>query len=153
MGVDLSEGMVDAYNERFQASSDAPQPFKAHAVVGNLLEKEVPAHLSGPEYFDFDLAVVGMGFHHLSDVQLATDRLAERLKPGGVLMIVDFLAYSPSEKIEHISHHGFSEERVKELFGNAGLVDTELVIAEEDWALMSPDSKRRVFLARGKKPT
>jgi SAM-dependent methyltransferase len=154
IGIDISDGMVNAYNTRFQPSPEGEdkQDFVAHAVVGNLLETPVPPHLCDDEYFNFDLAVVGMGFHHLSDVQLATTRLVERLKPGGVLMIIDFVAYDPEgQHVNHISHHGFSEERVREVFGQAGLVDVGIVKAEKDWKIM--EKHRRAFMARGRKPT
>lgn len=66
-----------------------------HAVQGNLLDPNdpAPAALAGQEFFEFDIAVVGLGFHHFDDPALATRRLAERLKKGGVLMIVDFVPH------------------------------------------------------------
>ena len=150
IGVDLSEGMVQAYNTRFQPTPEHKQDFTAHAVIGNLLEATAPTHLDSAEYFNFDLAMVGVGFHHFSDVQLATDRLTERLKPGGVLMIVDFLPFEKNKDIHMISHHGFSIERVKELFGNAGLTEIDVVLDPEVW--MMKDSQRSAFMAKGRKP-
>lgn len=150
-GIDLSDGMVNAYNERFNSEASESQKFQAHAVVGDLLQEPTPAHLSDPKFFDFDVAVVGVGFHHFNDVQLATKRLAERLKPGGVLLIIDFLAYGSDERFDHIiSHHGFSEETVKKLFEQAGLVDVDLVTDKEPWRVH--ESTRTGFLARGRKP-
>lgn len=67
------------------------------AYQGNLCvpEDPNPASLTSPEFYDFDIAAVGLGFHHFDDPKLAARRLAERLKVGGVLMILDFL---PHEK-------------------------------------------------------
>ncbi len=44
-------------------------PQEMHAVQGNLLDPAdpSPAGLAGPEFFDFDIAVVGLGFHHFDD--------------------------------------------------------------------------------------
>jgi SAM-dependent methyltransferase len=151
-GIDLSDGMVNAYNERFNSETSDSQKFQAHAIVGNLLEDTVPEHLSDPTLFGFDLAVVGVGFHHFSDVQLATKRLAERLKPGGVLLIVDFLTHAPEDKYLYkdiISHHGFSEETVKGLFDGAGLQDFDLVVDKEPWPVH--EKARTGFMARGRK--
>ncbi len=152
IGVDISEGMLDAYNTRFSKDSPPSQEFTARGVVGNLVEDEPPTHLSGPEFFGFDLAAVGAGFHHFDNVQLATTRLAERLKPGGVLMIIDFLAWQ-AEGDEHkhqIAHNGFTEERVKELFGKAGLVDVGIVVDDQQWKIK--DWTRTGFMAKGSKP-
>jgi SAM-dependent methyltransferase len=151
-GIDLSDGMVNAYNERFNSETSESQKFQAHAIVGNLLEETVPEHLSDPRFFRFDLAVVGVGFHHFSDVQLATKRLAERLKPDGVLLIVDFLSHAPEDKYKNIiSHHGFSEETVKGLFEGAGLQDFELLVDKEPWPVH--EKTRTGFMARGRKPS
>lgn len=66
-----------------------------HAYQGNLCvpDDPNPAALTAPEFSDFDIAAVGLGFHHFDDPSLAARRLAERLKTGGVLMILDFLPH------------------------------------------------------------
>ena len=66
-----------------------------HAYQGNICvpEDPNPAALASPEFSDFDIAAVGLGFHHFDDPALAARRLAERLKTGGVLMILDFLPH------------------------------------------------------------
>jgi Methylase involved in ubiquinone/menaquinone biosynthesis len=63
------------------------------AYQGNLCvpDDPNPAAFSGPEFFNFDIVAVGLGFHHFDDPALAARRLAERLKDGGVLTILDFL--------------------------------------------------------------
>ena len=66
-----------------------------HAYQGNLCvpEDPSPAEFASPEFFNFDVAAVGLGFHHFDDPALAARRLAERLKTGGVLVILDFLPH------------------------------------------------------------
>lgn len=64
-----------------------------HAVHGDLFNKDDPApkDLEAPEWKDFDIATVGFGFHHFEDVVHSARQLLLRLKPGGVLVINDFL--------------------------------------------------------------
>jgi SAM-dependent methyltransferase len=89
--------MVAVYNKN--ASNQGISPNEMSASVGNLLvpTDPSPADFKGEEWFNFDLAVVGLGFHHFEDPALAATRLAERLKPGGVLLIIDFMPHE---------HHG-----------------------------------------------
>jgi SAM-dependent methyltransferase len=87
--------MASAYNTN--ASNQGLSPFEMSAAAGNLLDPSdpSPAEFQGEEWFNFDLAVVGLGFHHFEDPVLAAKRLGERLKKGGVLMIMDFLPHDP----------------------------------------------------------
>jgi SAM-dependent methyltransferase len=66
------------------------------AYQGNLCDPqdENPETFKSADFFGFDLAVVGLGFHHFDDPNLAARRLAARLKPGGVLVILDFLPHA-----------------------------------------------------------
>ncbi|KAF1963183.1 S-adenosyl-L-methionine-dependent methyltransferase [Byssothecium circinans] len=90
-GIDLSPNMVATYNARARTTS---LPASAiNAVVGDLFDKANPSppELSGSEWKDFDLAAVGFAFHHFEDVVYAAKALKERLRPGGALVITDFL--------------------------------------------------------------
>lgn len=161
IGVDLSENMVKAYNLRFhpEIEQDSKEDqLNAHAVVGNLLDPAgTPALFQDPKYKGFDIVVVGMGFHHFSDLPLTTSRLADRLRPGGVFLILDFLSHPPLQSeltdaaIRTIAHHGFTEEGLKEIFEGAGLTDFELRVWHEK-VLMKNLQPREVCLAKGRKP-
>ncbi len=85
--------MVNEYNT--SARNQGIPESEMYATQGNLLDANNPnpAGLVGKEFFDFDIAAVGLGFHHFDDPALAAKRLSERLKKGGVLMIVDFLPH------------------------------------------------------------
>ena len=90
-GIDISPKMVSTYNTR---ARDAGLPEDVvSAVVGDLFVKSdpQPQSLSGQEFWNFDLATVGFGFHHFEDVVFAASQLKDRLRPGGVLVINDFL--------------------------------------------------------------
>lgn len=112
------------------------------AVVGDLASATDadPAVLSGPEFLNFDLVVVGGGFHHFEDPALAAARLAQRLRPGGVLLIWDFMPHGSGSgsgsgsgdgdgdeskafkgPAHHtITQHGFTELGIREIYEKAG---------------------------------
>lgn len=91
LGVDISPNMVKTYKSR--AASAGLSGEVVDAVTGDLFNKSdpKPSELAGDEWWDFDLATVGFGFHHFEDVVYAAAQLKERLRPGGVLVINDFL--------------------------------------------------------------
>ena len=83
--------MVSTYNTR--ARDAGIPPSTVNAIVGDLFDKSDPSPpaFSDPQYWNFDVATVGFGFHHFEDVVYAAKQLKERLRPGGVLVINDFL--------------------------------------------------------------
>nr|XP_036580878.1 methyltransferase domain-containing protein [Colletotrichum truncatum]KAF6788950.1 methyltransferase domain-containing protein [Colletotrichum truncatum] len=124
VGIDISENMVAVYNAR--AENQGLSAAEMRAYQGDLTDPSDPdpAAFSGAEFRDFDVAGVGLGFHHFDDPKLSAKRLVERLRPGGVLIILDFL---PHEKMHHglpaahtVKHHGFSEEEMRGIFEQAG---------------------------------
>ena len=98
--------MVAKYNARAaEAGLSAEQ---MSAVRADLLAADPAASepaIQGDEFFDFDVAVVANAMHHFKDPKLAVERLVGRLKPGGVLVVLDW----PIE-----------EGAIKELIGAAG---------------------------------
>ncbi|PSS03303.1 S-adenosyl-L-methionine-dependent methyltransferase [Coniella lustricola] len=112
VGIDLSEKMVQVYNTR--ARNQGLDPEEMSAYHGNLCipKDPTPAAFQDPvQFFNFDMAIVGLGFHHFDDPQLAASRLVARLKPGGVLVILDFLPHTPfsaahdGQDNDHQDHH------------------------------------------------
>lgn len=174
IGIDLSENMVQAYNLRFNpdpnpspststsasTSDRLDETLNAHAVAGNLLTPQTPSDtLSSPEYFNFDLVVVGLGYHHFQDLPLATKRLVERLRPGGIFLILDFVTHAmeapdteagPHLGFHTVAHNGFSEAELKGIFESAGLTDFGLVRMGEE-VLLRGAMRREPFLAKGRK--
>ncbi|KAI5464003.1 S-adenosyl-L-methionine-dependent methyltransferase [Mariannaea sp. PMI_226] len=125
IGIDVTENMVKLYNAQAQQeNSSAPRS----AFHGNLADPSDPSPVgfSDAKFYDFDLVGVGLGWHHLEDCELAAKRLAERLRPGGVLFIVDFASHEMGDiqsKSHGVTHHGFSASEIKTMFENAGLGD------------------------------
>ncbi|KAK8102929.1 hypothetical protein PG984_016075 [Apiospora sp. TS-2023a] len=109
VGVDISEGMVGVYNATAQNQGLSEE--EMHAVVGDVTvpDDPSPAALAGAHFFDFDLAALGLGFHHFADPPLAARRLVERLRPGGVLLILDFVTHEPIVKKEPREEEGREE--------------------------------------------
>ena len=90
-GIDVSPNMAATFNARARAAG-LPEN-RIHAVVGDLLNKSNPSppEFNVPEWYNFDLATVGFAFHHFEDVVFAAKSFKNRLRPGGVLLLTDFL--------------------------------------------------------------
>ena len=86
-----------------------------------------------------------------------------RLRPGGVLMIIEFYAHGKLDAhhpAQHtVKHHGFSEEGMRDVFVQAGAGKDFAVADIGDITLTRPkegthevsELKRRLFIARGTK--
>ncbi|KAK0612318.1 S-adenosyl-L-methionine-dependent methyltransferase [Bombardia bombarda] len=160
VGIDLSENMVAQYNQRAERQGLAADEMRAYQ--GNLCNPDgpSPAAFAGPEFFDFDLAAVCLGFHHFDDPPLAARRLAERLRPGGVLLIIDFLPHAKMDSAHAashtVTHHGFSEEDTRRMFDEAGVgkdfaLDEFSVVFNRRYDAENKLQKmsRHLFIARG----
>lgn len=111
IGIDLSDGMLDKY--RATAVDLSLDESRMSAVRGDLLSSTVEPTkpvLSDEELSGFDLVAICMALHHVDDIELATKRLAERLRPGGVLLIIDWATLNSSTEAtgqqRHTHHHG-----------------------------------------------
>ncbi len=88
-GIDVSQGMVDKYNAgaREAGRSEA----QMHAVRGDLLVPAAASGLNSQEFQSFDLVIMSMALHHVDNPQTMINRLVQRLKPGGTVVIVDWI--------------------------------------------------------------
>ena len=157
--LDLSSKMVERFNE-LAASSEIPSFHTARAREGNLLDDHEPTvELKGPEFHDFDVVTVGAALHHFDDPAKAIGRLAQRLRPDGVLLIIDFVEEEQQGLMPHgaedtIRKHGFSEVEMKELMEGHGLRSFGWMEMSERVELMFQEDKpisRKAFLARATK--
>jgi SAM-dependent methyltransferase len=129
------------------------------AIVGNLLcDPPEPVSLAGDEYHNFDLITVGAALHHFPSAAQAIERLATRLRPGGVIYIQDFL-----EEHDHKTNdiqsgkrpRGYSLDGMRSFMDAAGLVDFGFDVFPNEMSveLMSEEVlKIRCFAARAMKP-
>lgn len=161
VGIDLSTNMVHEYNSRALNQGIPPSEMQAHE--GNLISptSTPPSSFSTPEFHNFSLAVVALGFHHFDDCALAAKRLVERLKSGGVLLILDFLPHehmhAHHEAAKTVRHMGFGEGEIRKIFEEAGAGGGfEYTVIGKAISFVAQDGKgermeRRVFMARGTK--
>jgi SAM-dependent methyltransferase len=174
LGIDVSSSMVHEYHTG-AAKQGIPES-KMHAVVGNLIDASLPPDpcFSAPEFYNFDIAAVGFGWHHFSDPAFAAKQLALRLKVGGTLLIIDFLphvgaggdhgrekadGYGEDKEVkiaarQTITHMGFAEGDIKKMFEEAGVgVDFDFVVLEKEIVFESEGQSmwRTAFMARGRK--
>ena len=155
--IDLSSKMVERYTE-LARESEIPTVKDAKVMEGNLLAEAQPSkELSGPELYDFDIAAICAGFHHFADPDKAIERLAQRLRIGGVLLIVDFVedekggwSGAPNGAEHTIHKHGFSEKEMRELMEGQGLGNFGWNVMPEKIEMQFKDRTvyRTVFLAR-----
>jgi ubiquinone/menaquinone biosynthesis C-methylase UbiE len=171
VGVDISQGMVDAYNARVALQGVPAEEMRA--VVADLTgaagelddQKFDVALVRGPA--DADVRVVdsrcdsqcSMSYHHISDTAQTTRVLAHFLKPGGTLLVVDILtpeAEDPADPLfaekyhAMVPHrHGFAERDMRKLFEGAGFGDFMFKVAEKAKIHEKPVT---IFVARGVKP-
>lgn len=168
-GIDLSEKMVETYNRL--ASEAGLSPSTIHAVQGNFLDEKPSEAILQPEFYNFDVAAIGLGFHHFElDTQVTMlKRITERLKPGGQLLILDFFhgATGPDgkpitadevsewqkEAQNTVAATGFTKEHMQQVYEAAGLGDFSLQVFEEPINMIVRENTRvRIgFLSKGSK--
>ncbi|KAL5090156.1 hypothetical protein Trisim1_004677 [Trichoderma cf. simile WF8] len=86
-GIDISDASVAAYNEMAQQSG-VPPGFMV-AVQGSIPAMSTNTVLATEEFFDFDVIAISMALHHMGDQVGVISGLYERLRSGGVLVVVD----------------------------------------------------------------
>ena len=162
-GIDISAGMVQQYN--LQAEKNGYSTEAMRAVHGDLVNTMTnpSVDLTSPEFTDFDLVAMSMALHHVDDPGLMIKTLSEKLGPGGVLLIIDWVSESESgcapirapadSLIKHaVSRMGFEEKELEAWFAEAGL-------GEFGWRWFSSRSQmpeeqggpKQLFLARAVK--
>ncbi|KEQ59558.1 S-adenosyl-L-methionine-dependent methyltransferase [Aureobasidium melanogenum CBS 110374] len=176
-GLDISSQMLEQYKTLL--SSSHPSLSLTTAIADFCSEDPDPC-LQGPEFYDFDVAGVALGFHHFNNPGLCISNLAKRLKKGGVLFIVDWLPkdVKPEDHIGHqhahptssdtkegndteewkkmqktIKTNGFTEEDMRTFFEGAGFQDFGFVVLEESFVLQmnGKEVKKTGFIAKGRK--
>lgn len=161
--------MVESFN-RLASEAGLPSS-QIHAAQGNLLDEKISEAITQPEFFNFDVAAIGLGFHHFAlDTQVTMlQRIGQRLKPGGELLILDFFHGAkdadgkliPVDKVEDwkkdsqntISATGFTQDHMRQVYEAAGFGDFSLQVFDEPIIMETGGTtKTRIgFLSKGKK--
>lgn len=126
--------MVDRYNDIFSSSAPSsdpttsfPPPLQAHAYQGDLLATPPTltpstSELANSDNFfllpksaddlkeKFDIAAVGLGFHHFHSPVEALKRLRSTVRRGGRVVIVDFVPF-PAGGHGHGHSHGDDHDK------------------------------------------
>ncbi|CAD6585424.1 MAG: hypothetical protein ASARMPREDX12_001996 [Alectoria sarmentosa] len=153
-GIDVSDSMVDKFNAG--ARDAGRSEIQMHAVRGDLL---APAQgsLESQDFYGFDLAIMSMALHHIDNPEAMIAKLVERLKPGGTVLIIDWIPSktavfrsdgSPSHEYSHgfrmdsshsdlgqhpsshtVSFDGFTEKHMNDIFAKAKCSETDYVLA------------------------
>lgn len=157
-GIDVSEGQVTTYNERAKELSESSHQ-KIHGVKGDLTDADCSA-IAGPGYHNFDLAVMSMALHHVSDPLAMLKALVQRLKPGGRVVIIDWsIADTGSDEVRPqyssqfpVAYSGFSERQMARLFEEAGCTSSDYRVNDEPSHLPpAKDQWPYMFFAKGVK--
>jgi len=155
VGVDISQGMVDQYNQRVEKEVIPAHKMKA-------IRAELKGESSELDGAKFDLAICSMAFHHFSSISDHAKIISFFLKPGGSLVVIDIFKKDspagahdpvvPAEFHRIAAHHdGFSESDMRAMFeGPAGLTQFEFSV-KMDVSVMGHDMT--LFLAKGSKPS
>ncbi|KAI5479617.1 ATP synthase mitochondrial f1 complex assembly factor 2 [Pseudohyphozyma bogoriensis] len=129
VGVDLSKGMVDFFNKA--VSDHGIDSSEMEAFQRDVLQ-DTDEELNGEL---FDVVVCSQSYHHIPDIDSITRALSRRLKPNGVLMVLDLdaengfqnrlakkMSKEDGEKFDQVVAHkgGFSKEELTANFEQSG---------------------------------
>ncbi|KIM29132.1 hypothetical protein M408DRAFT_329134, partial [Serendipita vermifera MAFF 305830] len=93
IGADITQGMVDYYNQRVYNQGIPPDQMRAICLTGT------DSDLDGQK---FDLIVCSQAYHHFPNIAAVTKTLASLLKPGtGKLFVADLMPYDTSIFKQH----------------------------------------------------
>ncbi|KAL4959734.1 class I SAM-dependent methyltransferase [Aspergillus stella-maris] len=165
VGMDLSENMVETYNQTAVEMSLPLEKMKGYQF--DLLSGYNPAET--PEYLKqgFDIIVIGMALHHVSNPPLLLRKFKEILKQGGAVIVLDMVPDQvPSlpatelegldarevEVLKTIGKKGFTEDEMRGMYDDAGLGGGfEYVVIEEEFrfVLLGREISVGGFICRG----
>lgn len=174
LGVDVSSKMVGLYNATAERLGLGPT--EMFAVRGDLTAAEVQPTdpvIEAEKLHEFDLVAICMALHHLEDPGVCLSRLAERLKPGGTLLVIDWTPMdgsTPAQKEyasqndeqsnsigmpeDHPARHtvsrtqGFSRTEMQDIFSQCGCDNMRWKIAEGLSDVPPAKAKSQLFWAR-----
>lgn len=132
-GVDLSPDMLEVARQRF------PEDERTRWLQGTLDDVELPAA-------SFDLVTCNNAFHLFPEQQASLDRMAELVRPGGLVAIVDWCREYPQIGMLQLAaatglgqrRRILTREELAAMFASAGLevMEGERFRATPFWGMM-----------------
>lgn len=136
-----------------------------HAIEGDLLTPADDARdpvINTEEYHNFDVAVLSMALHHVKEPTVLIQKLVDRLRSGGVLVVIDWtpegeIGNEVSSKGLHPAAHtvafdGFNREQMGDFFTEAGCSEWDYVTLDKATIVpMAANGEKIAFFARGRK--
>lgn len=164
-GLDIATAQVTRFNnEATKILGEHDGKDRMLAVQGDLLAP-TPS-LTGADWSDFDVAIISMALHHIIDPIALLDKLKQRVRKGGVIVVVDWLVDDDKEKgevgekydeskMKKLEHgpkiwNGFSEKGIENDMKAAGCEMIEIKIFPVETE--APEFMRgydRMFIAKG----
>ena len=123
-----------------------------HAIQGDLSKPS--SDLDQADWSNFDVAIISMALHHVTEPIEMLSQLRKRLRPGGALIVVEMYDDDEQERITEsdklnregmvVVHGrekiwaGFSPVGLADLLGKAGFTDTDT--RKPDLLIQVPDT-------------
>jgi SAM-dependent methyltransferase len=139
VGVDTSEGMLDAFNQKVAA---LPNPEKANLAAVNVLVQEADdVHVQGAAAalatrrgesghdvpYRFDLVISHLTLHHIPEMAPLLTTLFQTLKSGGRIALTDYedfgpeaVPFHPPDKRDGVERHGIKKDEIEMIIDGIG---------------------------------
>jgi SAM-dependent methyltransferase len=164
-GIDIATAQVERFNA--EVAKLAAGEGRIFAIQGDLTSPS--AELKGKEWYNFDLAIISMALHHITNPISMLTHLRERVRKGGVIVVVDWLIENNPDdvalgegskydeaKMKKLEHgpkiwSGFSERGILDDFKAAGCEGAKVRMFPVDLR-EAPEFMRgqdRLFIAKG----
>ncbi|KAF2160852.1 hypothetical protein M409DRAFT_28732 [Zasmidium cellare ATCC 36951] len=109
-GIDILSAQVTRYNTA-AANLLGDDANRMVAIEGDLFNPSTT--LEGPEWYGFDMAITSMALHHFTHPVDMLRLLAQRIKPGGTVVVADWLKDVPLPPRESAGEGGEKRKRKK----------------------------------------
>ncbi|KAJ6518865.1 S-adenosyl-L-methionine-dependent methyltransferase [Mycena sanguinolenta] len=143
VGVDINPAMVAHFAEQIHNQGIPPEEMRA--VCADL--KGVEGELDDQK---FDVIVCSAAYHHFQSIDDMTRTLCFFLKPGGCLLVADFMKTTEPVPEDVPNDGGFTEADIQRAFSCAGLDD---IIVDQFSKATFRGQRVQLFLAKGTKAT
>lgn len=172
--------MVEGYNNAARSQGLSEQ--QMHAIQGDLGSPISPSthpELQDQDFYGFHVIVISMALHHIENPQELLERLVERLRDGGAIVVIDWVPgigepkQEPFSEDAHglthnqggdssrhghhsaahtVAHVGFDEIEMQKMLGEAGCSEVDYILHPK-LSKVPPGigSEKQLFFARGKK--